>query len=60
MKYTVYFEIYGKKLKATVEASDEKDAKYVIMKKIIFHKVEEHLTSTNNGFDFLMDIVTGK
>ena len=51
-KYHVYFEIYGKKMKATVEATSFKDAKDKVKDKIIFHKVEpvddffEHLKRT--------------
>ena len=41
MKYDVYFEIYGKKMKATVEANSEEDAKYLVRGKIKFHKVVE-------------------
>jgi hypothetical protein len=38
MKYTVYFEIFGKKMKASVEADSQEDAKYKIMGKIKWHK----------------------
>jgi hypothetical protein len=40
MKYTVYFEIYGKKLKVSIDANSPEDAKYKIMGKIKFHKIE--------------------
>jgi hypothetical protein len=40
MKYTVYFEIGGKKMKTEVEADNEENAKYKIYGKIKFHKVE--------------------
>ena len=39
MLYTVYFEIFGKKMKYSVHAKSEEDAKYQIMGKIIWHKV---------------------
>ena len=39
MLYTVYFEIFGKKMKYAVRATSEEDAKYQIMGKIIWHKV---------------------
>jgi hypothetical protein len=39
-KYTVYFELYGKKMKTEVYAKDSVDAKKVIKDKIIFHKIE--------------------
>ena len=44
MLYTVYFEIFGKKMKYTVLAKSEEDAKYQIMGKIIWHKVEPEIT----------------
>ena len=37
--YDIYFEIFGKKMKTTLEANSEEDAKYRLMGKIIFHKV---------------------
>lgn len=40
MKYEVYFEIFGKKMKTTIEANNPKDAEYLVRGKIIFHKVE--------------------
>ena len=39
-KYTVYFELYGKKMKTVVDARDTIDAKNIIKDKIIFHKIE--------------------
>ena len=61
MTYTVYFEIYGKKLKTEVEAKSIEQAKYVVASKIIWHKVEpkeddaiidrlSELFGTNNPF----------
>ncbi|WP_373399678.1 hypothetical protein V8V91_08475 [Algoriphagus halophilus] len=41
-QYTVYFEIFNKKLKANVMAKSEEDAKQKIREKISFHKVEEN------------------
>ena len=41
MTYTVFFEIFGKKMKTTVEADDENDARSKIIEDIIFHKVVE-------------------
>ena len=48
--YTVYFEIYGKKMKATIEANSEKEAKELIKNKIKFHKIED------NKVDYLRSI----
>jgi len=38
-KYTVWFELYGKKMKATVNATTEANAKSIIMSKIKFYKI---------------------
>ena len=40
MKYTVYFEIFGKRMKTEVEADTKEGAMYQIYGKIKFHKVE--------------------
>jgi len=37
--YDVYFEIYGKKMKAKILADSMTDAKKKIIDKMIFHKV---------------------
>ena len=39
MKYKVYFEIYGKKLCATVDARSEQEAKDKVLGRLVFHKV---------------------
>lgn len=39
MKYTVYFELYNRKMKTEVEAGSIEQAKHIITNKIIFHKV---------------------
>ena len=39
MKYEAYFEFFGRKMKHTVEAISEADAKRIIANKIKFHKV---------------------
>lgn len=39
--YKVYFEIYGKKMVATVQAKDNLEAQRKVMAKIKFHKVVE-------------------
>ena len=41
MKYEIFFELYGKKMKSTVVAKSEIEAKEAIKNKIIFHKIEE-------------------
>ena len=46
-KYTVFFEIYGKKLKTTVKAKSEDEAKKLIAEKIIFYKVVKEIDDNN-------------
>lgn len=41
MKYKVYFEIFGKKMRTEVSANCPDSAKKAIRNKIIFYKVEE-------------------
>lgn len=41
MKYEVKFEIYGKRLKVTIDAKSKTDAKRIIKRDIFFHSVEE-------------------
>ena len=50
--YLVYFEIYGKKLKTTVEAIDESDAKSIVAEKIIFHKIVPIETNEHDNDDY--------
>jgi len=52
MKFDVYFEIYGKKMKARVDADSISDAKYRVIAKVKFHKVEE----VKDVLDFFKDI----
>jgi hypothetical protein len=49
-KYTICFEIYGKKLKTTVIATTEEEAKEIIKSKIVFHKI------TKEKYDYYQDI----
>jgi hypothetical protein len=60
--YTIYFEIYGKKMKSTVMAENEEKAKELVKSKIIFHKVEKSKDEFNevvNMMDDLMNILDG-
>jgi hypothetical protein len=50
MTFTVYFEIFGKKLKTTIEANSEEDAKYKVMGKIKWHKITP---GSEDTFDWL-------
>lgn len=54
-QYEVWFEVYGKKMKTTVLAKHEIEAKELIRKQIIFYKVEES-KPTDPGVDFLKGI----
>lgn len=49
--YTIYFEIYGKKMKTTVQARNETEAKETIKNKIKFIKIVK-----DNDIDFLKRI----
>ena len=51
-QFTVYFEIFGKKMKTTVFANTEEEAKRKVKDKIVFHKV---VTIPQDPFDFLMN-----
>jgi len=38
-EYIIYFEIFGKKMKTIITASNKPQAKELLIKKIIFHKI---------------------
>ena len=42
--FKVYFEVFGKKMKTTINASSKEDAENKVRNKIIFHKVEREVT----------------
>lgn len=50
---TVFFEIYGKKLKVQVDAKDDEEAKYLVRGAIKFHKIT---SSKKDEVDFLKDM----
>lgn len=57
--YTLWFELYGKKMKTTVDAYTEEDAIKIIKNKIIFHKIEKQKTVTDDitdAFNNIMDM----
>lgn len=58
-KYTVYFEIFGKKVRATVSANSEEEAKYLvsgqILKKVKFTEVQKN----NIGQDLFNKLFNG-
>lgn len=45
--YIIYFEIFGKKMKTTIDANSQKEAKQKVKDKIIFHKID----GVNEGVD---------
>ena len=56
--YTLYFTLFGKRMKTTVDANSKQEAKEAIRNKIVFDKVEcdtdPDLFSVIDGFaDFL-------
>jgi|FLOH01.1.fsa_nt_gi hypothetical protein len=52
--YEIYFEIYGKKMKCIISATSEENAKYLVMSKIVFHKIKILKSKkTDNSIDFL-------
>ena len=48
IEFDVYFELYGKKMKATIIAPTEEQAKELVREKIIFHKVKEKNSDWND------------
>lgn len=62
--YSVYFEIFGKKMKAKVLAESEEEAQQKVKSKIIFHKtVIEKKDEFNQAMDLMdgiMDILGSK
>jgi hypothetical protein len=38
-KYTIFFEMFDRKMKTTIEAFDESHAKRLLCERIIYHKI---------------------
>ena len=57
--YTIYFELFGKKMKTTVQADSEIKAKDIIRYRIIFHKVED-VTKADDILDQIRDMFNMK
>lgn len=53
--YTIYFEIFGKKMKTTVQAEADYKAKEYVRNRIVFHKVEK-VTNDDTIIDDLLNI----
>lgn len=54
MEYTVYFEVFGKKMKTNVYADSKSNAKEKVINKIKWHKVISG-PCDNNIFTSLLD-----
>lgn len=62
--YDVYFELFGKKMKTTVLAENEADAKTEVKAKIVFYKVAEtpndEFNQAASMLDEMLNIIKGK
>lgn len=62
--YHVYFEIYGKKMRATVMANSKEEAENQIKDKITFHKTEiakdDYFNQSLDLLDNIIDILDKK
>lgn len=59
--YVVYFEIYGKKMKATVPAFNEEGAKQIVQSQLKIHKVvRKEIEDIGNTFSDIIDLLTKK
>lgn len=54
--FIVWFEIYGKKLKAEIMAENEMDAHRKLKEKIIVHKIQKKKTALDMLDDILNDL----
>jgi hypothetical protein len=55
-KYTIYFEIYGKKFKTTILAKNKGDAWLAVQSKLTCIKIEEEKNDDNPFMDVLNNI----
>lgn len=61
MQFKVYFELFGKKMVTTVEASNEKEAQEKVRSKIIFHKTQDVFwDDMDKQFEQLMNVLGAK
>jgi len=56
-EYTVYFEIFGKKLKTTLKAHSRSEAKNIIKDKIVFNVIKENDNNEDYVTDFFKNIM---
>ena len=58
-EYTVYFELFGKKMKTDVLAESKEHAENIIRNKIVFHKtiqISDGTKQAKQAFDDLLNI----
>jgi hypothetical protein len=53
--FEISFELFGKKMRTTISATNESNAKKIILDKIIFHKIV--VKNDNNSDDYLNDFM---
>lgn len=62
--YTVYFELFGKKMKTKILAESKEDAQNIIKSKVKFHKIiidkNDEFNQCIDVFDNIMDILDKK
>jgi hypothetical protein len=56
MKYEVYFEFFGRKMRMEVDATSEQAAKNIITNKIMFHKVKLKKVSDDDVVNHLKNM----
>lgn len=57
MTFTIYFELYGKKMKTDIEAYSREDAINRLKNKIIIHRVDEEIAEGENEVERLKNIL---
>lgn len=57
MNFTIYFELYGKKMKTDIEAYSREDAINRLKNKIIIHRVDEEIAEGENEVERLKNIL---
>lgn len=55
--FDVYFEIYGRKMKAVIMAENEEKAKDALKEKIRFHKIVKSKDEFNLCIDIINDAI---
>lgn len=53
MRFKVYFEFFGRKMRMEVDAISKEDAKNIVRNRIIFHEIKDDtLENIKNMFGF--------